>query len=121
MNRIKGWAFGLLGMSRSDFYLCRPVEFFEAWKAFNECRDAERRHLGELVRGATLRLFNTQIRKGKQISDPAKFWPMPWDETERNRALNEIKNLTAEQRSKKINEFLKNIGEDNGNVTEPKD
>ena len=51
-----------------------PVgEFWEAVRAYGRREEANARHLGELTRGAALRLFNVQIR------DPAEFWPMPWD------------------------------------------
>lgn len=69
----------------------RPGEFWEALNAYQEGVSADRRHLGELVRGATLRLFNLQVDKRYRITDPSKFWKMPWDEDDVNQG--EIKRL----------------------------
>lgn len=64
-----------------------PVgEFWEAMRAYGERQEANARHIGELVRGAALRLFNVQLRRKDQISRPEKFWAMPWDEDDRSRS-----------------------------------
>lgn len=58
-----------------------PVgEFWEAMRAYGIKEEANAKHLGELARGAALRLFNVQLRRKDQIKDPSKFWPMPWDD-----------------------------------------
>ena len=58
----------------------RPGEFWEALRAYNEEKGADRRHVGELVRGATLRLWNLQVKESSRIRDASKFWQMPWDD-----------------------------------------
>lgn len=69
-------------MTRAEFSDMPVGEFWEAVRAFGRREEANARHLGELARGAALRLFNIQLRKKDQIRDPAEFWPMPWDAQE---------------------------------------
>ena len=90
----------------------RPGEFWEALRAYNEQVSADRRHLGELVRGVGLRLWNLQVAPKSRITDVRKFWPMPWDE-DQDGELKEIKrleNLGEEETQKEIDKFLKKIG-----------
>jgi len=77
---MRGWAFGLLGIPRAEFYMMPVGEFWEAMRAYGIKEEANAKHLGELARGAALRLFNVQLRRKDQIKDPSKFWPMPWDD-----------------------------------------
>jgi hypothetical protein len=103
----------LLHLSPDEFYGMRVGEFWEALKAYREEKDADRRHMGELIRGAALRLFNLQLKKGSQILDPAKFWPMPWDEErvgDDERIVQELDKLSDEQRTEKALELLTKVG-----------
>ena len=89
----------------------RVGEFWEALKAYRDEKDADRRHAGELARGAALRLFNLQLKKGSQILDPAKFWPMPWDEEkEEDEVVKQLDKLTDEERMEKAMELLTRVG-----------
>lgn len=63
-----------------------------ALDAYWEEKNNERRHIAELVRGATQRLWNIQVDGKYKIDDACDFWPMPWDD----------KRVTAEQIVKKI-------------------
>ena len=111
---IRGLAIGVLGMRISDFYDMPVGVFWEAVEAHYKEVEAERRHVGELVRGAALRLFNINLKKSDQIRDPRKFWPMPWDETvEADEANEEFTSMTDEQRTASARELLKRIGWDN--------
>lgn len=105
-------AFGLLGISRREFYEMRPGEFWEALRAYNEQVSADRRHLGELVRGATIRLWNLQVAPKSRLTDVRKFWPMPWDEEQDGEAkeIKRLESLDEEQAQKEIDKFLKRIG-----------
>ena len=98
-------------MSRSDFYDMPVGEFWEAVEAYYKEVDADRRHIGELVRGAALRLFNINLEKSDQIKDPRKFWKMPWDEPmvedEVTKGLNA---MTGEERTASSRSLLKKIG-----------
>lgn len=108
---------GLLGMTRSVFYETRPGEFWEALRAHEEEVVADRRHIGELVRGATLRLWNLQVKKEARMTNPAKFWPMPWDEVDSGE--NEIKrlaHLNEEETQKEVRKFLQRVNKGNGTI-----
>lgn len=76
---LRGTALGEMGMTRREFYEMPVGEFLEALAAYRRKEAAERRHAGELARGAALRLFNLQLRRKDQIRKPSEFWPMPWD------------------------------------------
>ena len=109
---MRGWAFGLLHLSRDDFYAMRPGEFWEAMSAFREDEEQGRVHIGELVRGAALRLFNLQLRRQDRITDPRKFWRMPWDEDPMSAEQEEIQRLDAlsdEERNAEVQKFLSKI------------
>ena len=92
-----------------------PSEFYEALNAHSKEVDAERRHVGELVRGAALRLFNIQLSKKDQIKDPRDFWMMPWDEEkkseiENQKELERLDHLSDTDRHQTAQAFLKKIG-----------
>lgn len=100
-----------MGMRRDDFYTMPLGEFWEALDAWNRHTESERRHMGELVRGAALRLFNINLKRTDQIQDPRDFWRMPWDEeTERDEAARELAAMTPEQRENSARDLLKRIG-----------
>lgn len=108
---IRGLALGVLRMSRSDFYDMPVGEFWEALEAHNNEVEAERRHVGELVRGAALRLFNINLKKGYQIIDPRKFWRMPWDEPfEDENDGKRLSEMSDEQRTTSVRSLLDKIG-----------
>lgn len=86
----------------------RPGEFWEALGAYNEDTMANRRHVGELIRGATLRLVNLQLRAGSQIRDPRDFWRMPWDEQVNE--LASLDSMTDEDREAEVDKFNKLFG-----------
>ena len=112
MGDIRGLAVGVLGMRISDFYDMPVGVFWEALEAHYKEVEAERRHVGELVRGAALRLFNINLKKSDQIRDPRKFWPMPWDEPleKEDEIMKEINGMTDEQRTASAMDLLKRIG-----------
>ena len=109
---MRGLAFGLLGLSRRDFYEMLPGEFWEAVRAYKEHVNADRQHLGELVRGATLRLFNLQVEKKYRQKDPAKFWPMPWDDADdrEDKEIRRLARLGKAEREKEVEKFLNRVG-----------
>lgn len=87
----------------------RPGEFWEAMYAHSKEQEANRMHSGELARGVALRLFNLQVDKKSRIADPAKFWPMPWDEPVVDEALERLQSMTEEQRTEEARRFLDRI------------
>ena len=112
MGDIRGLALGVLGMRRSDFYDMPVGEFWEAVEAHYREVEADRRHVGELVRGAALRLFNINLKKSDQIRDPRKFWPMPWDDEvqQADEVIRELDAMTDEQRTASAKALLEKIG-----------
>ncbi len=88
-------------MPRPDFYDMPVGEFWEAMRAYWMRAEADARHLGELARGAALRLFNVQLRRKDQIREPSDFWPMPWDVKEAA-----APELSAEQKERSIGRLL---------------
>ena len=107
---IRGLALGVLRLSRSDFYDMPVGEFWEALEAHNNEVEAERRHIGELVRGAALRLFNINLKESDQIKDPRKFWMMPWDEPLEESVGKRLSEMSDERREKSVKALLKKIG-----------
>lgn len=88
----------------------RPGEFWEALRAYDSKVSADRRHLGELFRGATLRLWNMQVKKSDRISDPVKFWPMPWDEPEKaSQEIKRLASLSEEETQKEVEKFFAKV------------
>lgn len=91
----------------------RPGEFFDAMFVYREEQNLDREHLGELVRGATLRLVNLQLRPGDRIRDPKKFWPMPWDKIEaisEDAEISRLEGLTDAERTAEAHKLLKKLG-----------
>ena len=111
MGDIRGLAYGVLRMSRADFMDMPVGEFWEAVEAHYKEVEADRRHVGELVRGAALRLFNINLKRGDQIRDPRKFWPMPWDEeAEAVKETGGLESMTEEERTASARSLLERIG-----------
>lgn len=101
----------MLQLTRKGFYEMRPGEFWEALDAHSKEKEADRRHQGELARGAALRLFNIFVNKKSRITDPAEFWTMPWDEPSQvDPGLERLNSLTPGQRACEAREFIKKVG-----------
>lgn len=89
----------------------RPGEFWEAMDAHAKEKEADRRHAGELARGVALRLFNIQVAPKSRISDPAKFWPMPWDNVAVDEEQQKFESMTKEECVQAARDFLSKIPE----------
>lgn len=99
----------------------RPGEFWEALSAHNEEVLADRRHIGELVRGATIRLFNLQVTPKYRAKDPTKFWPMPWDiqkEVGEQAEIHRLENLDEAGRQEEVSKFLSRLKDGTGTESE---
>lgn len=107
-------------MSREDFYLMRPGEFFEALAAHQREKEDDRQHVGELIRGAVLRLYNSERKPVHQILDPAKFWRMPWDDPadSEEKEIERLNALSDEEMKAEAEKFLRRIKR-NGNQPQP--
>ena len=111
LGDIRGIALGVLGMTLPDFYAMPVGVFWEALGAHYKEVEAERRHIGELVRGAALRLFNINLKRTDQIRDPRKFWAMPWDEPSgEDEQVEALEKMTDEQRAASARSLLQKIG-----------
>lgn len=90
----------------------RPGEFWEALEAHFEEKNADRRHIGELVRGVALRLFNIQVDKQYRMKDPRKYWPMPWDEIQaktEEEEIDRLNHLSLEEALAEANKFFERV------------
>ncbi|WP_322290511.1 hypothetical protein [Paratractidigestivibacter sp.] len=107
MADLRGIALGQMGMTRREFYEMPLGEFLEALESHSRKVEADRRHIGELVRGAALRLFNVQLRRKDQIKEPSKFWQMPWDGDDE---LQAYVPMTKEESDRAAKSLLEKIG-----------
>lgn len=110
IGQVRGWAFARLHLSRNDFYQMRPGEFWEAIAMWSDDTGADRKHIGELVRGAAFNLWNLQVDKKHRFKDPAKWWPMPWDIKKKDESVEHLNNMTDEERAADASRFLKETG-----------
>ena len=87
----------------------RVGEFWEAIIEYRRNQSDDRRHIAELVRGCTMKLWNLQVEKRYRQEKPNKFWPLPWDEDdEMDEAREEerLASLTPEQQQEEVRKFL---------------
>ena len=77
-----------------------------AWQADKE---ADRRHVAEVIRGVGVRLFNIQLKPKDQIKDIRKFLPLPWDESDEDPEVERLEHLTKEQRDEEARAFIEMI------------
>lgn len=97
----------------------RPGEFWEAMNAHSTQVLEQRIHLGNLVRGATIRLWNLQVAKKYRIDDVRKFWPMPWDEPlDDDSEIKRLAGLSEEETQKEVEKFFSKVkkGKANGKI-----
>lgn len=97
-------------MSRRDFYEMRLGEFLEALRMYDQSVVDDRRHIGELVRGAAFRLWDLQVRKQDKIRDIRKFWAMPWDELDEDSEVERLTHLTDDDRKVEVEKAIKKLG-----------
>ena len=78
-----------------------------AWQADKE---ADRRHVAEVIRGVGVRLFNIQLKPEDQIKDVQQFLPLPWDEEEpSNEEAERLAALSKEEQAAEAKAFLERI------------
>lgn len=110
---VRGWAISRLGLSPAEFYLMRPGEFWEAIRVWQADKEADRRHVAEMIRGVGLRLFNIQLAQKDRIRDIRKFFPLPWDEEDDvDEEAQRLSRLSQEERDREAQAFMKNINFD---------
>lgn len=75
----------------------------------------QRKHIGELIRGATIRLWNLQVDKKNRISDVRKFWTMPWDEPiEDDSEVKRLSSLGEDETQEEIDKFFSKVKRPDG-------
>ena len=78
-----------------------------AWQADKE---ADRRHVAEMIRGVGVRLFNIQLKPKDQVKDIRKFFPLPWDDEEpNNEEAERLASLSKEEQAAEAKAFLERI------------
>lgn len=106
---VRGWAISRLGLSPAEFYLMRPGEFWEAIVAWRADKEADRRHVAEVIRGVGVRLFNIQLKPKDQIKDVRQFLPLPWDADDEDKEVDRLAHLTMEERDAEARAFMEKI------------
>lgn len=88
----------------------RPGVFWEAIVAWQADKEADRRHVAEVIRGVGVRLFNIQLKPKDQIKDVRKFFPLPWDEDEpSNEEAERLNALSKEEQAAEAMAFMERI------------
>ena len=88
----------------------RPGEFWEAIMAWQADKEADRRHVAEVIRGAAVRLFNIQLKRQDQSKAVRQFLPLPWDdEDEDNGEVDRLNNLPLEDKAAEAQALLKRL------------
>jgi len=80
--------------------------------AFRKEAEAGRQHTGNLVRGLCIRIVNLFVARKDRMKDERKFWPMPWDDPDKDDAVDTaraLRKMSNEERQEKINDFLKKL------------
>ena len=78
-----------------------------AWQADKE---ADRRHIAEVVRAVGVRLYNVQLRVEDQLKDVRDFLLLPWDEEDTAPGeVRRLENLPMEDKAKDAQDFLKRL------------
>jgi Trm5-related predicted tRNA methylase len=88
----------------------RPGVFWEAIVAWQADKEADRRHVAEVIRGVGVRLFNIQLKPKDQIRDVRQFLPFPWDDEEpSNEEAERLAALSKEDQAAEAMAFLERI------------
>ena len=107
---VRGWAISRLHLSPAEFGLMRPGVFWEAIVAWQADKEADRRHVAEVIRGVGVRLFNIQLEPEDQIKDVRQFLPLPWDDDEpSNEEAERLAALSKEEQAAEAKAFLERI------------
>ena len=88
----------------------RPGEFWEAMMAWQADKEADRRHVAEVIRAVGIRLFNIQLKPKDQIRDIRKFLPLPWDEqVQDDSEIDRLNNLSLDDKAAEAQALLKRL------------
>lgn len=88
----------------------RPGEFWEAMKVWQADKEADRRHVAEVIRGVGIRLFNIQLKPKDQIRDIRKFLPLPWDDKDHETGeIDRLNNLSIADKAAEAQALLERL------------
>ena len=88
----------------------RPGEFWEAMMAWQADKEADRRHVAEVIRGVGVRLFNIQLKAKDQIKDVRKFLPLPWDDKDHETGeIDRLNNLSIADKAAEAQALLERL------------
>ena len=77
------------------------------WQADKE---ADRRHVAEVIRGVGIRLFNIQLKPKDQIRDIRKFLPLPWDDKDHETGeIDRLNNLSIADKAAEAQALLERL------------
>lgn len=80
ISRLLGIAMGCIGMSMDDFCRCTPLEFNEAYEAWQEMQQAQERGAWERMRMQCLCSLQPYSKDKLRAEDIMRF---PWESEER--------------------------------------
>ena len=88
----------------------RPGEFWEAMRVWQADKEADRRHVAEVIRGVGIRLFNIQLKPKDQIRDIRKFLPLPWDDKDHETGeIDRLNNLSIADKAAEAQALLERL------------
>ena len=88
----------------------RPGEFWEAMMAWQADKEADRRHVAEVIRAVGIRLFNIQLKPKDQIRDIRKFLPLPWDDKDHETGeIDRLNNLSIADKAAEAQALLERL------------
>lgn len=88
----------------------RPGEFWEAMNVWQADKEADRRHVAEVIRGVGVRLFNIQLKPKDQIRDIRKFLPLPWDDKDNETGeIDRLNNLSIADKAAEAQALLERL------------
>ena len=78
--------------------------------AWQEDKEADRRHVAEVIRGVGVRLFNIQLKPKDQIRDIRKFLPLPWDDKDHETGeIDRLNNLSIADKAAEAQALLERL------------
>lgn len=79
-------------------------------KVWQADKEADRRHVAEVIRGVGIRLFNIQLKPKDQIRDIRKFLPLPWDDKDHETGeIDRLNNLSIADKAAEAQALLERL------------
>ena len=79
-------------------------------KVWQADKEADRRHVAEVIRGVGVRLFNIQLKQKDQIRDIRKFLPLPWDDKDNEAGeIDRLNNLSIADKAAEAQALLERL------------